>query len=71
MEEIILLCSDEGRSMLDWPRAPDPRLVLDGTKYFVDRKFQWSEMLLRPEGSEWNLQGARSVCLLKAGRPQL
>ena len=38
--EGAVLCSDEGKIMLDWLQAPDSRLVLDSTKDFIDEKFQ-------------------------------
>ena len=37
---IIVLYSNEGRIILDWLRVPDPRLILDGIRDFIEGEFQ-------------------------------
>jgi len=48
----IYVCSRKYGIVLDWSQTPNPRLVLDGVEYLVDRESQWSEMLFHPEGSK-------------------
>ena len=40
VEGAILLCFGESRIMLDWLRAPEPGLVFEGIKDFVDGESQ-------------------------------
>ena len=53
MEGAILLCSEESRTMMVWFRVPDPELIFDGIKDFIDGESQQSEVLSRFEGSKW------------------
>ena len=45
MGRTILFYSEKCEIILDWPRAPDPRLVFDGIEDLVDGKPERNEML--------------------------